>query len=305
MAFVIGAVLKLSAQSTSPLAGLVNAKEVGAAGHSNGAITTLGLVANTCCRDPLVKAAVVMAGTTEGFPGGHYDFTNTPPLLLVHDTDDSLVPYRSAVQVFNQAHGPKGLLTIHGTSQSSSAGLAAHQAASGISGSSSATVIRTTTAFFDAYLRGEKSALAEIERDGRSRSTTIRFDATVGGRATLPVPPLPVVHLKASVVPSAGLKDGQTVTVRWSGYTPGKVVNILECSKIDLKTADSNGCDFFNAKILHPDPTGSGTLKLQVVSGTVGDGVCNATHGGCSIVVNNASSTDLDETVKLPIRFST
>jgi predicted esterase len=69
--------------------------------HSNGAVTTLGLVANTCCSDSAVKAAIVMAGTTEGFPPGHYDFSKTPPMLLVHGTADQLIPYRSAPLVYN------------------------------------------------------------------------------------------------------------------------------------------------------------------------------------------------------------
>ena len=49
MSFVISSVLADSHSSSGPLAGLVNPNEVGAAGHSNGACTTLGLVANTCC----------------------------------------------------------------------------------------------------------------------------------------------------------------------------------------------------------------------------------------------------------------
>ncbi|MGH9093375.1 MAG: neocarzinostatin apoprotein domain-containing protein [Acidimicrobiales bacterium] len=305
MSYVIGAVLRASAAATGPLSGLVDPHEIGAAGHSNGAITTLGLVADTCCRDPRVKAAVVMAGTTEGMPGGHYDLAGAPPTLLVHDTTDPIVPYRSAVVVYNALRGPKGLLTLRGSTSPALAGTAAHMAASGVVGPTSSIVVRTTTAFFDAYLRGDRAARQRIVADGTTPFTTIHADLTPGGGARLPVPPAPVVHLKATASPSTGLVDGQTVTVRWHGYTAGKVVNVLECSRIDLATASSAGCDFSNADILHPDPTGSGSLQMQVVSGAVGDGTCNATHTGCSIVVNNASSTDPSETVKVPITFAT
>ena len=107
MSFVIGQVLKASSTPGGPLSGLVDPDEIGAAGHSNGAITTLGLVANTCCRDTRVKAAVVMAGTTEGLGQGRYDLAEAPPLLVVSDLHDGLVPYGDAVAVFNQARGQR------------------------------------------------------------------------------------------------------------------------------------------------------------------------------------------------------
>ena len=83
MSFVIDQVLNASAAPNGPLSGLVDPNEIGAAGHSNGAITTLGLVANSCCRDTRVKAAVVMAGTTEGLGRGSYELAEAPPLLIV------------------------------------------------------------------------------------------------------------------------------------------------------------------------------------------------------------------------------
>jgi dienelactone hydrolase len=294
MTAVIDGVLRTAAQPSGVLSGMVDPNRIGAAGHSNGAITTLGLVANTCCRDRRVKAAVVMAGTTEGFPAGHYELSTAPPMLLVHGTSDDLVPYRSAVIVYNQAQGPKGLVTIRGGS---------HGAAAAGVASSSSSVIAATTDFFDAYLKGQASSLARISRDGRAGVTTVQFDSRVGSRSTLPVPPAPVVHLHASVSPSSRLVNGQAVTVRWSGYTPGKVVNVLQCSHVDVATANSSGCGFANAVILHPDPTGRGSVSFRVVTGTVGNGVCDAEHNSCSILVNNASSTDPSETRILPISF--
>ena len=294
MSYVIGAVLRASATMGGTLSGLVDPHEIGAAGHSNGAITTLGLVANTCCLDPRVKAAVVMAGTTEGFPSGRYVLPEAPPLLLVHGTDDDLVPYQDAVLVFNQARGPKGLLTIHGGSHSSAAAFAAPSAGS---------VIRATIDFFDTYLRHVPGAIDRLESDGRPGVTTVDFVPTMGSTVKLPVPPLPIVHLHASVTPSTNLTNGQTVTVRWSGYTAGKVVNVLECSHVDLANADSSGCDFSNAAILHSDPSGRGSLTMRVATGVVGNGVCDAAHP-CHIVVNDASSTVPSYSRALPITFA-
>jgi fermentation-respiration switch protein FrsA (DUF1100 family) len=294
MSFVIDSVLDASAASSGTLAGLVNPHEIGAAGHSNGAISTLGLVGNTCCFDPRVDAAVEMAGTTEGFSTGHYVLSQAPPLLAVQGTADQLVPYRSAVLVYNQAKGPKGLVTIHGGS---------HESAAGQSRASSSVVFRVTTDFFDAYLRHDVTARRRIAGDG-SRVVAIHFVSAQGATATLPVPRLPPLRLHASVTPDTGLANGQAVTVRWSGYTPGQVVNILQCSHVQISTADSSGCDFSNALILHPDPTGNGSATLHVASGNVGNGICDVMHNTCSILVNNAGSTDPSATVELPISFA-
>src|SRR5262249_22096247 len=58
ISFVLTQILDASAKSTGPLAGLVDPEAVAVVGHSNGAITTLGLAANTCCLEPRAKAAV-------------------------------------------------------------------------------------------------------------------------------------------------------------------------------------------------------------------------------------------------------
>jgi len=303
MSFVIDQVLKDSAAATGPLAGLVDSNEVGAAGHSNGAITTLGLVANSCCRDTRVKAAVVMAGTTEGLGRGRYELAQAPPLLVVQDRHDGLVPYADAVTVFNQARGPKALLTLNWDSRSDSTGSTAHMASSGVVGPTSGPVIRATTAFFNAFLKHEHGALQAVSADGHSSLSAVHSAWTPGSRATLTVPQLAAGHLHATVTPDTDLQDGQPVTVRWSGYTAGKVVNILECSQVDIATASSAGCSFAHAAILHPDPTGSGSVVLHVGTGTIGNGVCDAAHS-CYVIVNNASSTDPADTKEIPIRFA-
>ena len=111
------------------------------------------------------------------------------------------------------------------------------------------------------------------------------------------------VHLHATVTPNVGLHDGQVVTVHWSGYTPGKVVNILECSTVEISTASSAGCSFAHAAILHADPTGSGSVALPVGTGAIGNGMCDAAHS-CYVVVNNASSTDPAGSKVVTIRFA-
>ena len=111
----------------------------------------------------------------------------------------------------------------------------------------------------DAYLKHEHGALQSVATDGRTSQSTVHTAWAEGSRAALPVPKAPAVHLHATVSPDTGLRDGQAVTVRWSGYTAGKVVNILECSTVEISTASSAGCSFAHSAILHPDPTGSGS----------------------------------------------
>lgn len=303
MSFVIDQVLKASAAATGPLSGLVDPNEIGAAGHSNGAITTLGLIGNSCCRDTRIKAAVVMAGTTEGLGRGQYHLSEAPPLLIVQDLHDGLVPYADAVSVFNQARGPKALVALTWDSASDPTGAAAHEAASGTEGPTSDAVVRSTTAFFDAFLKHEHGALQAVAAGGRSPLSSVHTAWARGSRATLPVPRVAPLHLHASVTPDTGLHDGQAVTVRWSGYSPGKVVNILECSHVDITSASSAGCSFAHAAILTPDPTGTGSALIHVGTGAIGDGVCDSAHR-CFVIVNNASSTDPVDTKKVPIRFA-
>ncbi len=295
MSYVIGSVLADSLSPSGVLSGLVDSKEIAAAGHSNGAVTTLGLVANTCCFDPRVKASVVMAGTTEGFPPGHYELAKAPPLLLVHGTADQLIPYRSAPLIYNQARGPKGLLTLVGGS---------HDAAGGQDPHSASTVIRTTTDFFERYLTGNRQAGSRLATDGRSPTTKITLELTPGSRgAAIAVPAVPVVHLRASVSPNHDLTSGEAVNVQWSGFTAGKVINILECSHVDIAAGSSAGCTFANAGLLHPDPTGHGQFTMHILTGPIGNGICDSSHH-CAIAVNNASALTASNTKILPISFA-
>ena len=72
---------------------------------------------------------------------------------------------------------------------------------------------------------------------------------------------------------------------------------------MDIAAASSAGCSFAHAAILHPDPTGSGSVVLHLGTGAIGNGVCNAAHT-CYVIVNNSSSTNPAETRELPVRFA-
>jgi hypothetical protein len=197
--------------------------------------------------------------------------------------------------IYNQVRGPKGLLTLVGGS---------HDAAGGQDPQSAPAVIRTTTDFFERYLTGNRQAGSRLSTDGRSPITKITLDLTPGSRgAAIAVPAIPVVHLRASVSPNHDLTSGEAVNVQWSGFTAGKVINILECAHVDIAAGSSAGCTFANAGLLHPDPTGHGQFTMHIVTGPVGDSVCDSTHP-CFIAVNNASALTASKTKILRISFA-
>jgi len=292
MSFVISQALRASSQSRGTLAGLVDSARIGAAGHSLGGVTTLGLVANTCCRDSRVKAAIVMSGDAISFPSSQPDFASAPPILLVHGNADPTVPYSSSVYAFNEARPPKGLLTVEGGGHGSTA----------LPGTAFATVVRVTTDFWDRYLKGYGPALPSMETDARSSHTRLVFAPSTKDHVRLPTPPTTPTDLRATVTPSTRLSDGQSVTVAWEGYQPGVSVDVVECSK--NPPAGANDCDLSRAALFEPDPQGVGSVPFVVHTGTIGSGMCDSSHSGCVIVVDQGGSSVSAASVTVPISFA-
>jgi dienelactone hydrolase len=112
VSFLIDTVLAEAETGEEPYGDLVDPEHIGAFGHSNGAVTTYGVAANTCCRDDRIDAAVILAGLPEPYGGGDYAFDEAPPMVLVHGTSDHGVPHEDAVRTFNELTGVKGLLSL-------------------------------------------------------------------------------------------------------------------------------------------------------------------------------------------------
>jgi fermentation-respiration switch protein FrsA (DUF1100 family) len=289
MSYVITSLLAASRQASGTLGRMVDPHAIGVSGHSEGAITTLGFW-NTCCRDSRVKAAAVLNGAPQMYPKGRYKYRGSPAMLIVHGTDDELLPYNQMVSVFNRSKGPKALVTLKG---------AGH--ADWVEPTSRwfPRAVKVTTDFWDAYLRRGKTAKARIAHDGKRTIATVVFAPKPGATTTASTLPVPKTDRKATVTPRKNLTNGQTVTVKWSGFLPGKVVNVLQCA-----SSDQAGCDIARGKILQPDPEGEGSLTLQVFTGPIGNGVCDATHK-CQVVVNDAGLiTDPAATIRIPVSFA-
>ncbi len=284
----------LSDDATTPLpAGVVDGEHVGVAGHSNGAITTLGVTAHSCCRDERIDAAVEMAGTPSPFGGGDYDFTQAPAYLIVHGTADPLVNYANAVELFNSLLGPKGLLTITGGD---------HGGYLGESGVGHDDVATVTTTFWRAYLRGDSDAFEQLAGETTtSPEVELRMAAQVGSTETIDTV-APAVDREVAAEPTTGLTGGQQVTVTWSGFLPGGTINVVQCSQGG--TEGSGACDLTTGVLLRADPTGAGSVELTIVAGPVGDGQCGPETTDCVIIVNDSGLADPAATIRIPLTFA-
>jgi len=289
---VVDEVLAASAGSEGPLAGLVDPDAVALAGHSNGGITTFGAIANSCCRDERIRAALVLSGTPSPYVGGTYDFSDIPPLMVVHGVDDQLIAYDQAVDAFHQASPPKAFLSL-GQSEHGDWLVPTDEAF--------AVTVRATTDFLDGYLRGDSAALERLPSDQDPPVATIYVALEDGSSVTVPTVPAPVTDRKATVSADTDLREGDVVTVTWSGFLPGKTVNVLQC------TGDGRGgsasCGIAEGHVLVPDPSGSGTIELVIHTGPFANGVCDAANP-CTILVNDAGLLDEDAFVYFPITFA-
>lgn len=106
--FVLGQVL------AGPLGKRVDRDRLAAAGHSAGAITTVGLF--TAGRDPRLHAGIVLAGSALGVGSA---FSGAPAsLLFVHGDADPLVSYASGKAAYDLVPWSKAMLTVPGGNHS-------------------------------------------------------------------------------------------------------------------------------------------------------------------------------------------
>jgi predicted dienelactone hydrolase len=165
LSFVLTKVLGDNLDPNSWMHGLLDARRVGAIGHSLGAWTVLGLVANRCCRDPRVKAAIILAGEMAPAFTGTWFTAPAPPILFAHARDDDVVPYALGKRAYLAASTPKYLLTVSGNHI---------QPYWGPSTPVGAAVLQVTNEFLDRYLRGI-STLTITSPDVRVATLTRRL----------------------------------------------------------------------------------------------------------------------------------
>ncbi|BEL11524.1 hypothetical protein Q0Z83_097150 [Actinoplanes sichuanensis] len=131
------------------LGGRVDSQRIAAAGHSAGAITTVGLFSGT--RDDRLKAGLMIAGRQMPQPA---PFTGpAAPVLFVQGGKDDTVTYEEAFGAYNEVPWPKGFLEIP------KAGHLPHR-------DEPALVAATTTDFWRWTLNGDQAARQRLPQDG-------------------------------------------------------------------------------------------------------------------------------------------
>ncbi len=147
--FVVDEVLRVDA-------GAVDRDRIGVAGHSMGGMITLAVAGNTCCHDPRMKAAVVLAGRETPFGSGQFWARIRTPVLLVHGDADTNVAYADGRRAYANAPPPRFLLTILGGDHG-----APYTAEP--SDVQARVVTDATLDFFDHFIKGVTEALAHLQ----------------------------------------------------------------------------------------------------------------------------------------------
>lgn len=182
--YVITTLLAMSRTHGGDLAGLVRPQEIAVIGHSDGGDVSLATVANTCCTDPRITAAVLLSGAElASFSGQYFAGPRAVPLLVVQGTADTVNPPSCSLQIYDAAPSPKDYLSLFGMS---------HTGAYLPAGPARAVVERVTIDFLNAYLKGSSSALGRLARDGNVPGLAALTSASrVSARLAPPTGPCP------------------------------------------------------------------------------------------------------------------
>ena len=171
VSYVITQMLKQNGLHSSPVYREIEPHRVGVFGHSLGAVTTLAVTYNSCCRDSRIGAAVEMdgelnvpIGPSGQFPGSYFKGKNAP-LLMINGTKDTISPYPISQALYARAPSPKFLLSLIGAPHEGFAMTPWF-----------ATVNNTVAAFFERYL-GSGRTVEQIKNDG-NQSPTVKLQAS-------------------------------------------------------------------------------------------------------------------------------
>lgn len=128
-------------------------ENVAVIGHSSGALATLAVGTNSCCRLQGVDAIALEAVTK--FPlDGEYFADDDPPLLFLHGDADGAFPIGVSKNLYANASSPKLFLTIHGGAHSDTFRQQPYVD----------IVSESIVLFLDAYVKDRSDALAELRK---------------------------------------------------------------------------------------------------------------------------------------------
>jgi dienelactone hydrolase len=152
--FVLGDALRRAATPGDPLAGLLDASRVAAAGHSDGEVLAYALGLEPCCHDARVKAVIPMAGNLANLSAA--PAATGVSLLHILDDHDPYDPYPASIAFDRQnLPAPKALLTLVNARHDSPFEQPTDP--------HFALVVRATVDFLDAAVKGHPEAATALQ----------------------------------------------------------------------------------------------------------------------------------------------
>ena len=150
--FLLDELLRSSDEPTGPLVGRIDARRIGVAGMSMGAMTAYAVAFADPGADPRIRAVMAMAGRLYS-PSGRWRMRPLPLMILHGDADDVVDPAH-AREAYRTALAPKFHLEVRGGDHFRIFEDDLHPADD--------LVHRVTTAFWDRYLGDGTSADARL-----------------------------------------------------------------------------------------------------------------------------------------------
>jgi len=120
LSFVLTRLLESTATPPHPLSGKIDGDRIAALGHSLGGAAVVALTRKACCRDPRVRAAVLVSAgwflhTTFGADALA---VGPPPTLLVHGKEDRTIDLRYSETLYDMLLPPRVLVAVSGGAHS-------------------------------------------------------------------------------------------------------------------------------------------------------------------------------------------
>ena len=163
MSYALSRLLELSGQPSGVLSGLLNSRQIAAAGQSDGGDTVAAVAASTCCTDHRLAAVAVLSGQEWPPMPGRYFPGGAPPMLFVQGSADTVNLPSTSVQMYaaDQAR-VRYYLDLFG---------ATHTVPYWGTNRMEQIVAAVTLAFFNRYVLGQAAALQTMTRDGNVRGS--------------------------------------------------------------------------------------------------------------------------------------
>jgi dienelactone hydrolase len=168
--FVIDHMLAGNRESGSRWEGRIDPGRIGAAGLSLGGLAVYAATTESCCTDPRIGAAVLMAAVYRDVPDSEQHPNRIPMMLLQGDVDPG---YHNSRDAYSDLRAPKWFVTLHGSRHAPPFEVPR--------GPEGAVVDATTIAFWDHALRGDPTGPARIAAAVRAHRATTSLRADPGG----------------------------------------------------------------------------------------------------------------------------